>query len=244
VSEPGDGAALVRECCERTLAASSARVEFVREFNWSGSALRSGRRRRGGLLRPLLKLLKFAGRTLWRRWTRGMNFSRVAGEGIFEPSNGRYMLDYGEHAEVHQDGESRAGRSGDPADTAHAFSSTNHRQVWWLLDALRGVTEATDEGEEAVRGATCRRMAARVDLSIASAATSAGIRPPDVERFEELLALPFTVWVDGTYVRRVRFEEGPAGTMSLTLELWDFGVDTTHVDWGRLPGFLTGGTFP
>jgi hypothetical protein len=242
MSEPD--AALVLECARRTLAADSARVEFVREFHWSrppDSFPR--RRRRGGLLRPVMKLLKVAIRALWRRWTHGMSFGRVAAEGIIEPAKRRYMLDYGEHAEVQVDGESRAGRSGDDTDTGGVFIGPASRDLWWLLEMLRGVTGVNADGDELVRGTSCRRLSASVDLSVASAASENGLRPPSVERFEELLALPLTVWVEGTYVRRVVFSESP-GTSTLTLELWDFGVDTTGLDWSRLPTFRTGGSRP
>jgi hypothetical protein len=187
---------LVRECVERTLAAESARVELVREFHLKGSLdAVPRRRRRGGLLRPVMKLLKLAIRALWRRWTRDLNLGRVAGKGVAE------------------------------------FSK---RRFWWLVDLLRGIADADHEGDDLVRGTRCRRLATRVDLSVASAASKDGLRPPTVQRFEELLALPLTVWLDETYVRRVRFSEFSGGAIQ-TLDVWDFGVDTSGIDWSQRP---------
>jgi hypothetical protein len=163
--------------------------------------------------------LKIAIKALWRRWTRGVNFGRVAGEGMIEFANRRYVLDYGEFTEVNHDG-----------DTGGVFHGPSAGDLWWLLDLLRGITEADDEGDELIRGTPCRRLATRVDLSVASAASRAGLSPPTVQRFEELLALPLTVWVDDSHVRRVRFSE-LEGRSARTLELWDFGVDTGTIDW-------------
>jgi hypothetical protein len=192
------------------------------------------------LLRPLLKLIKIAGKALWRRWTHDWNFRRVAADGIAEPAKRRYMLSYGEHAEMHIDGKSRIGRSGDEAGTRDVMSGQAWGDLWWLLELPLGVTEAHEEGEDPVRGTSCRRITTRVDLSVASAASAEGLRTPSVDRFEDLLALPLTVWIDGTYVRRVRYNESP-GISTLTLDLWEFGVDTTKLDWSRLPTSSTPG---
>jgi hypothetical protein len=64
-----------------------------------------------------------------------------------------------------------------------------------------------------------------------------GLRPPPVERFEELRALPVTVWIDGLHVRRVRFEDGAPLRHLMMLDLWEFGVPVEDLDWSRLPTF-------
>lgn len=75
----------------------------------------------------------------------------------------------------------------------------------------------------------------------ASAATEGGLWPPPVERFEQLRALPLTVWIDGQYVRRIRFEHGVPVRHLTTLDLWEFGVPVENLDWSRLPAFRSPG---
>ncbi len=75
----------------------------------------------------------------------------------------------------------------------------------------------------------------------ASTASGEGLQPPPVERFEELRALPVTVWIDGQHVRRVRFEGGPPARHRATLDLWEFGVPVGELDWSRLPTFCSPG---
>lgn len=65
-------------------------------------------------------------------------------------------------------------------------------------------------------------------------------RPP-VDRFEQLRALPVTVWIDGQHVRRIRFARGPASRQLTTLDLWAFGVPAGDLDWSRLPTFRSPG---
>jgi hypothetical protein len=76
-----------------------------------------------------------------------------------------------------------------------------------------------------------------VDLERASAAVDGGLAVPEVERFENLRVLPFTVWIDNQHVRRVRFCEGRGPQSALTVDLYDFGTPTNHLDWSRLPTF-------
>jgi hypothetical protein len=50
--------------------------------------------------------------------------------------------------------------------------------------------------------------------------------------------LPLDVWLDQTYVRRVRFtREERFGRETEAIELWEFGVTVNHLDWTRLPTF-------
>jgi hypothetical protein len=87
---------------------------------------------------------------------------------------------------------------------------------------LPGTTDAQHVGDETVRGTPCQMIAVR--------AGPAGL----------------TVWVDDQHVRRIRFEEhassGQASvTRIVTLELWDFGVPVSSLDWSRLPSFRADG---
>jgi hypothetical protein len=67
------------------------------------------------------------------------------------------------------------------------------------------------------------------------------LRPPPVERFEDLRALPVTVWIDGQHVRRIRFESRPPARLLATLDLWEFGDSVSGLDWSRLPTFRSPG---
>jgi hypothetical protein len=164
-------------------------------------------------------------------------FGRLVGVGIAEPANGRYMIDYGSYAEIHTGGETRGGRSGRPVQE---FPPAARKEpvvgdVLWLLRVLRGATEASFVGPDTVRGTACRRFDAYVDLERASAAVDDGLAAPQVSRFEQLRALPLTVWIDSTHVRRVEFEQLGRASVRRVLELWDFGVAVDDLDWSRLP---------
>ncbi len=198
-------------------------------------------RRRGGLLRPLLRLAGAAGRWGWKYV--GRNWSSFSFEGVIEPSRRRYMMAASpKFAMLEKDGKRWSGHAGQPlAALKSSAGGGGFLDVWFLLDALRGLSAADIEGEAVLHGTSCRRLVASVDLARASAAAPYGVHPPSVDRFEELLALPLTVWIDGTHVRRVRFEEEEP-SRSWEVELWDFGVPTDGLDWSRLPAPSASGT--
>jgi len=191
------------------------------------------RRRRGGLLRPVTSVAKAAGQRLVKAAIRKYDFRHQRGEGVIDLQRRRYMLDYGSLARLYADGKQWLGRSGRPLSTL-ARDDQELPTPLWLLDVLAGLTSATDEGTEDVRGTACRRFIAAVDVGRASKVTPGGVGVPPLARFEELLALPVEVCVDGKHVRRVRrrFER-----RTETLELWDFGVSLDDLDWTRLPTF-------
>jgi hypothetical protein len=232
----------VLACAERTLTAPRARIELTREMsvNWPEDVRR--RRRRGGLLRPAGRLAKTVGRSAvkaaWRHWTDD-DPGHLKGEGVMEPPARRHMLDFGAYAELYKDGRRWGGGSGSSIATRDPSPSDRQIDLWWLLDALRGTTDASLEGEEALHATTCRRVAVHVDLSRASAQAPGGMRVPSVERFDELTALPLTVWIDGEHVRRVRFTEGDLAASTLTLDLLELDPDMGELDWDRLPALRT-----
>ncbi|MEA2512675.1 MAG: hypothetical protein QOJ59_2162, partial [Thermomicrobiales bacterium] len=69
-------------------------------------------RRRGGLLRPLTRLGKAAGKRLWTRAMGDFDFRRQEAEGVIDLAQRRYMLDYGHYARLFADGREWDGRSG------------------------------------------------------------------------------------------------------------------------------------
>jgi hypothetical protein len=237
------GAALRDEviaCAERTLAEPRARVEFTREWRFIWPEARRRTRRRGGLLRPVGKLVttaaKQAGKAAWRHWMKGVRTGDMTASGIIEPPARRHMIDFGSYAEIYKDGTRWGGRSGRPLATLDPWPPDRMIDLWWLLEALLGATHARHEGEDHLYGVTTRRIAADVDLTRASARMP-GLRVPSVERFEDLTALPMTVWIDGEHVRRVRFTEGSPPSGALTLDLVEFDPATGDLDWERLPTF-------
>jgi hypothetical protein len=191
------------------------------------------RRRRGGLLRPPGRVAKAAGTRLFKAATRNHDFRRQSSEGVIDFAGRRYMLDHGSYSQLYAGGQEWDGRSGRLLATLSPEEMKRPTPLW-LLDILAGLTAATDAGTEEVRGTSCRRVAAIVDLGRASKATSGGVAVPRLARFEELLALPVDVWVDDTHVRRVRYEHG---FLNETVELWDFDVQPQDLDWTRLPTF-------
>ena len=228
-------------CAERTLSASRVRVEFTRElaFPWPPEQS-AARRRRGGLLRPVGKLAKAAGKAAWRRWGPEDVFGHLSGEGVIEPASRRYMIDYGSFAELCKDGSCWNGRSGRPIATLPPSSAMKQLELWWLLDVLRGTTGAVLEGKETLQGGvSCRRLAVEADLERASALVPGGLAVPRVERVGDLHALPLSVWIDGERVRCVRFHEPNPMSSSLTLELLEFepAGEFADLDWERLPTF-------
>src|SRR4051812_31229649 len=104
------------------------------------------------------------------------------------------------------------------------------------LDYLRGVSDDVHEvGKETVRGASTTHYRATVDLKKAAAASNSDAKAA-IEQAEKVLGtvtFPIDVWIDGqgrlrklTYSLDVSKAAGAkaSGNVSLTLELFDFGV--------------------
>lgn len=223
-------------CAQRTLSEGSARVELRQDLSFARTDWPKRRRRRGGLLRPLGRLTKVIVKAAWKRATRDIPFGEMVGKGILEPATGRFMIDFGSFAQIHTGDKTFGGRSGRCLDTLEPFPTPgNTEDMLWVLRLLRGTSGATPEGDELLRGSRCKRFSADVDIEQASGAGEKGLRVPAVDQFEDLHALPMTVWIDDRHVRRVNFHE--ANGHELTVELWDFGIPTDEYNWSRLPTF-------
>jgi hypothetical protein len=216
---------------QRTLAAESARVELLIDHTWEMPPM--PRRRRGGLLRPVVRVAKAAGKRLLKAVAGAIDLRHLSAGGVLDFAQRRYMVDYGSYARLYADGKEWDGRSGRRIVTLPPQEQELPTPLW-LFDVLAGVTSATDEGTEDVRGTPCRHIAATTDMSRASRTNPGGVAVPTRRRFEDLLALPVEVWFDSTHVRRVRFV---SENRTETLELWDFGVRLDDLDWTRLPSF-------
>jgi hypothetical protein len=243
--EPEGGVEAAREvveCAQRTLAERGVRIELRQQFRMP----RIQQPRPRGLAAMVLRVAGRLGGLLFRVLrrrparrpgaTEKPEFGRLVGEGIAEPARGRYMINYGSYAEMRTGGETFGGRSGRPVqELPQSHRSAPVADVLWLLRVLRGATRASLAGTDTVRGTECRRFDAYVDLERASAAVAGGLAAPQVDRFEQLRALPVTVWIDGEHVRRVEFEQGERPSVRRALELWEFDVAVDQLDWSRLP---------
>jgi hypothetical protein len=226
-AQPIDGAAAagaVRDRANRTMAASSARIE-VRVDTGVVLAQRPGRRPPG----PAARLARAAARAAWKSVASTGYVTRLrdmflhpAAEGFIEPAAGRYMIDFGGYAEVRAGGRHFGGLSGEPLRPRFQ----KHRapepldDPLGLLIELQGATDAGYAGDQAVRGTPCQVVAVRAG-------------PAEL-----------TVWIDDVHIRRIRSaehasDEHSSVSKSLTIELWDFGVAVDSLDWSRLPRFRT-----
>ena len=199
------------------------------------------RRRRGGLVPLLAKLAWSVVKVGWRVATRdAFHFGHMQAKGIVEPVTGRWMIDFGSFAQINDGQRLFGGRSGRSLATLSPFPNTGRSgDMLWMLRVLLGTVDASAEGEDTLHGTRCERLAVRIDLEKASAATSSGLRVPQVDSFEELRALPATVWIDGKHIRRVQLDK--IEHRNLMLELWDCGIATDQFDWSRLPTFRSPG---
>jgi hypothetical protein len=221
--EPADDEAAVRAvtaCARNTLASLSARIEIRSdlEITWPG-----GRPR----LNVIGKLARFAVRSVVKRVQPEVELEttmaelrdtamHIVGEGFIEPASGRYLTDFGGHAEMGTDGKYFSGRSGRPL-AGRKGEKLDSRGPVMVLRQLQDVTDTRYSGDETVRGTQCR-----------VAAVSSG--PAE-----------FTVWMGEEYVHRIQSEERASGrstvVRTVTIELWDFGVPVDSIDWSRLPSF-------
>lgn len=242
--EPVGGTEAAREIvarAEHTLTERSVRIALRQDFTLPRMSRPPGLV--GMAVRVAGSVARLLFRAYWRRVARGPGatgrpeFGRLAGEGIAEPAQGRYMIDYGSYAQMHTGGETFGGRSGRPVQELppSAREEPVIGDALWLLRVLRGATEASFVGTDTVRGMVCRRFDAYVDLERASAAVDEGLAAPQVSRFEQLRALPVAVWIDRTHVRRIEFRQAGRASMRRVLELWDFDVAVDDLDWSRLP---------
>lgn len=239
---PGGAEAVnkILACAERTLAAGSARVML--HLQWKFPPGQPGRgRRRSTTWRVATGVGKLVFKAWLERMGQGGELGHLTGTGFIEPGRGRYMIDCGAFALLFADGKLLSGRSGRPLRTLPPHPvRAQQEKVFWLLKLLPGTTNARQEASETLHGTVCQKLAAHVDMARASAASGAGLHSPAVERFEDLQALPVTVWIDGQHIRRIEFQ--PTGPSQLTaLDLWDFGVPVDELDWSRLPTFRSPG---
>jgi hypothetical protein len=207
---------------EATLAASSARFEIRKQVTADPAAVPAEDRHRHG---PFKRLAGSAAKTAWDHMVPERDRTRLRtafsgmARGIVEPSARRFQ-----HHQVRQD----------PGALALAMIITRpelggtlnadvmREDPLELLARLRAVTAARYAGDETIRGARCRKIAA----------TAGGT------------AAVLTVWVDSEHVRQIqavtaktteRIAVTVLATTTVTVQLWDFGVPVDSTDWPALP---------
>jgi hypothetical protein len=134
---------ILAEARQKTLASGSARIALSSDHTWQMPPM--PRRRRGGLLRPLVGVAKATARRLWKRATGGFDWRHQEAEGIIDLAGRRYMLDYGSYAQLYAEGKQWHGRSGRALSTLPPETDVVPTPLW-LLDLLLGVTEAQEVG--------------------------------------------------------------------------------------------------
>ena len=209
-------------CANGTLAARSARIEVRVDTEFIRSHRRE--RRRPG---PLGRLTRFAAKAAWQRIAPGVDgadlrdaFKHLLGEGFIEPAAGRYLIDYGDYAQMLVDGKRFGGQSGQPLRPRNRDRGAPDQlgDPLTVLRLMQEVAAARHVGDETVRETLCRMVTVRAGSS------------------------EFTVWIDHEHIRRIQSEDraskqGSSLTRRRTLELWDFGVSLDSLDWSRLPSF-------
>lgn len=231
-----DLAGKVVRCAQRTLAATGVKVEWREDWVFEQPDEQRRRRRSGGLV-PLLG--KGARRVVKAGWTRAthdsFHFGHLAAKGVLEPHTGRYMIDFGSFAQVHDGQQTFGGRSGRRLATLSPFPAFTRADMLWVLRILLGTTTAAVEGQDLLHRTQCERLGVSIDLERAAAAAPDDVRVPRADSFDQLRAWPATVWIDDHHIRRVQVRG--VESRDLSLELWDYGISPDEFDWSRLPTF-------
>lgn len=95
----------------------------------------------------------------------------------------------------------------------------------WPLDALFGVRDAVEIGDDDVRGEAVTRHRVTIDLAQADAALSAGVTVP-TGPYRAIFQIPAEVWLDsaGRSRRIAVLADADNDPIWSVVELWDFGV--------------------
>lgn len=207
----------LRAARDEMLRVGSARIELVRD-SASGPTPDLGR---GSLARGLSKVVEL--------------MRHQVAEGVLDLRNQRTILDFGDYAETQIGAVRYAGRSGGPLNRRADGTNPQPTPLWFfrLLDLA---VRAADAGADDVDGVPCRRLDVLLDLSRALPADVAPLWTP---KWPDPTAVPLVVWLDGKLIRRLRYEEAPGVTYTLTLRT--FGLDVAGLDWARLGTFRTPG---
>jgi hypothetical protein len=200
----------------------SAAVEHARALGTARIALALGERP----FAPLTESTDAVRHPLRRLagWVVEAATASMAGEGVIDFAERRYMVNWGSYAEVYRDGELRGGREGRSLASLSVHQPASPTP-FLVLDLLAAVTDSHDLGPDDVRESACRHLVielgrTRLPLTFPSRWSE------DLDRMRP------EVWISDGSLRRV---EVVAEGRSHALELWDLGTDVDVLDWTRLP---------
>ena len=231
----------VLSALERTLGRGTARIVFSLTIDLSEP--QRPPRPRGPLLRRLkarfaqasaLSFLRFMG---WLMRTRvpGIEKRPVQHSGLLDLAAHRCMyslIGTSKVTLVVRD-QRWEGEPGSPVSELTAGPAAT-AQPLWLLDLVRGITEAKAQGEESLGGQTTRRFTAYANLE---RALRAAPYPMPGANASDLVVdhkrLPLELWVDGEgCIRRIHVRHS---LVPMTLDLLELGAPPP--DWSRLQTF-------
>ena len=263
-----DDVEAVRAAYERTVAAGTARITCGSETHWQLPQMPEKQQRSAAQQAVIgigTTVAKSVGKGLLRLITRKADPWHRQATGYVDLLGRRMQIDYGSFAELQIGDQEWSGRSGRPLDTLPA-QQVRQSSPLWTLELLAGVDHATrsasdpDESDPNESGTNdsgpnesstaesdpdgavdlgWQRFSATASLPAAIAVHGRSMSTPARDRYEDLLAIPVTVWIDDDgFLRRVQCklrDETYADRTVLTLH--EFGVDVDHLDWSRLPTF-------
>lgn len=211
-------AAEVRKAREALIGIGSARIELVRDIEVEQQDLG-----RGLLARSMNRFIDLV--------------RHHVGEGVIDLSHHRMMLDFGHYATAQIGADDYAGPSGGPlrstADLPDPRPFKNPTPLWFVA-VIGHTTRAAESGADDVDGIRCRRLEVLLNLTDPA--------PPEsplqwTPAWPDPTAVPMVVWLEGSVLRRLRYEETPGASYTLTLR--DIGLDLSELDWERLSTFRT-----
>lgn len=231
---------------ERTVRRGSARVEFrfhvsldeafVSESGsmrpqggsvWSRLTTQVGAIVSRMLRWGLPRLLKRLSKTMAEGMVGTIDFE--ASRCVYYPAPSKAEMIVGDRRWYGAPGTTIEGVAGEPASDV---------QPLWLIDLVRGVVDAREEGAESLGARRARRFSAHADLDRAAEAVGYEMAvPSDLRERGDPKYVAVEVWVDDDgYIRRIRRASGDPGTamFTSTLDLTEFGIALPS-DWSRIP---------
>ncbi len=208
----------VRDARDALIRIGSARIEHVRDIEIEDQKLG-----RGPLARGMNKFVDVV--------------RHHVGEGVIDLRQHRMMLDYGHYAETQIGAEEYARYSGGPLRSVEDRPGSRS-EGWptplWFITVLAHATRAAESGEDDVDEDRCRQLDVLLNLTAPSPPESPPLWIPE---WPDPTAVPLVVWLEGSNLRRLRYQETAGTTYTLTLR--DLGLDLSGLDWERLGTFRT-----